>query len=68
MALDQWVVHDVAPDQIIANGFIDGNPAKGVVMTRPLCPYPQDAQYKGAGNTNSAASFACKAPARSATK
>ena len=68
MALDQWVVHDVAPDQIIATGFVDGNPAKDVVMTRPLCPYPQEAQYKGAGNTNSAANFTCKAPARSAAK
>jgi feruloyl esterase len=68
MALDQWVVHDVAPDQIIATGFIDGNPAKDVAMTRPLCPYPQEAQYKGAGNTNSAASFTCKAPARTAPK
>jgi hypothetical protein len=68
MALDQWVVHDVAPDQIIATGFVDGNPAKDVVMTRPLCPYPQEAQYKGAGNTNSAASFTCKAPVRSGAK
>ena len=68
MALDQWVVHDVAPDQIVATGFVDGNPAKDVAMTRPLCPYPQEAQYKGAGNTNSAASFTCKAPARSGAK
>jgi feruloyl esterase len=68
MALDQWVVHDVAPDQIIATGFIDGNPAKDVVMTRPLRPYPQEAQYKGAGNTNSAATFTCQTPARNATK
>jgi feruloyl esterase len=64
MALDDWVVHDVAPDQIIATGFIDGNPGKGVTMTRPLCPYPQVAHYKGAGDTNTAASFTCQAPAR----
>lgn len=62
MALDQWVVHGVAPDRIIATGFVDGNPAKGVAMTRPLCPYPQEARYKGTGDTNSAASFLCKAP------
>ena len=68
MALDQWVVHDVAPDQIIATGFVDGNPAKGVAMTRPLCPYPQEAHYKGTGDTNSAASFACQGPARNAKK
>jgi feruloyl esterase len=67
-ALDQWVVRDVAPDQIIATGFIDGNPGKGVTLTRPLCPYPQEANYKGAGDTNSAANFACQTPARNAGK
>ena len=28
-------------------------------MTRPLCPYPEEAKYKGSGNTNDAASFVC---------
>ncbi len=59
-ALDHWVEKGVAPKQIIATGFVDGNPAKGVQMTRPLCPYPEDAVYKGAGDTNSAASFTCQ--------
>jgi hypothetical protein len=31
-------------------------------MTRPLCPYPQVAQYKGTGSTNDAGNFVCKAP------
>jgi hypothetical protein len=62
MALDQWVVHNIAPDHIIATGFVDDNPAKGVVMTRPLCPYPQDTHYKGTGDTNNATSFTCQAP------
>jgi feruloyl esterase len=31
-------------------------------MTRPLCPYPQVAQYTGVGSTNDAANFVCKAP------
>jgi len=31
-------------------------------MTRPLCPYPQAAVYRGSGSTNDAANFACKAP------
>ena len=30
-------------------------------MTRPLCPWPQVAVYKGAGDTNNAASFECRA-------
>ncbi len=59
-ALDQWVEKGVAPNQIIATGFVGGDPAKGVEMTRPLCPYPEEAVYKGAGDTNSAASFACQ--------
>jgi feruloyl esterase len=31
-----------------------------VDMTRPLCPYPQVATYKGTGSTNDAINFACK--------
>ena len=38
-----------------------------VDMSRPLCPYPQVAQYKGVGSTNDAANFVCKAPARAST-
>jgi hypothetical protein len=59
-ALDRWVEKGIAPNQIIATGFVGGDPAKGVAMTRPLCPYPEDAVYKGTGDTNSAASFTCK--------
>jgi feruloyl esterase len=33
-----------------------------VVRTRPLCPYPQQAIYKGSGSTDEAENFACKAP------
>ena len=29
-------------------------------MTRPLCPYPEEAVYKGTGDTNSAANFTCQ--------
>jgi feruloyl esterase len=28
-------------------------------LTRPLCPFPQVAKYKGAGDTNDAANFVC---------
>ncbi len=59
-ALDQWVEKGVAPIQIIATGFVGGDPAKGVEMTRPLCPFPEEAVYKGSGDTNSAASFSCQ--------
>ena len=57
-ALEQWVEQGKAPDQILASHSI-----KGVVdRTRPLCPYPQVAVYKGSGSIDEAANFACKAP------
>jgi feruloyl esterase len=32
-----------------------------VIRTRPLCPYPLVAKYKGIGSTDDAASFVCSA-------
>ncbi len=58
-ALDRWVEKGVAPDQIIATGRVGSDP-KAAEMTRPLCPYPEDAVYKGTGDTNSAANFTCQ--------
>ena len=31
-----------------------------VVRTRPLCPYPQVATYRGSGSTDEAKNFVCK--------
>lgn len=57
-ALERWRESNTAPDRIdayrVANNRVD--------MTRPLCPYPQVAVYKGVGSTNDAENFACKAP------
>jgi len=58
-ALEQWVEKGVAPDEIIATKR-DGATHK-TIMTRPLCPYPQMAMYKGSGDPNNAASFTCSA-------
>jgi feruloyl esterase len=59
-ALEQWVENGVAPGPIIATKYVDDlDPSQGVKMTRPLCPYPQIAKYKGAGDTNDAANFVC---------
>lgn len=60
-ALEQWVEKGVAPDEIVATKYVDGNAAKGVQMTRPLCPYPQVAKYKGSGDTNDYTNFTCTA-------
>jgi len=58
-ALSHWVEDGVAPAQVIATKFVDGDASKGIEMQRPLCPYPQRAWYKGDGDTSAAASFAC---------
>ncbi len=57
-ALEQWVQHDRTPDRIIASRIRDAR----VDRTRPLCPYPQVAVYKGSGSTNAASNFVCRAP------
>jgi feruloyl esterase len=59
MALDRWVSSGIAPEQIIATKFVDDTPSKGVAFTRPLCPYPEVARYKGKGDPTLATSFAC---------
>jgi Tannase and feruloyl esterase len=61
-ALEEWVEKGTAPGDIIATKYLDDDITKGVQMTRPLCPYPQIARYKGAGDTNDAANFVCRAP------
>jgi hypothetical protein len=60
LSLEQWVEKGVRPDSIIATKYKDGNPAKGTEMTRPLCPYPQVATYKGGGDSNDASNFVCR--------
>jgi len=56
-ALEQWVEHAQAPDKILASHATNG----AIDRTRPLCPYPQIAVYKGTGSTDEASSFECKA-------
>jgi feruloyl esterase len=56
--LERWRESNSTPDAIVA-AHVTGN---NVEMTRPLCPYPQVAAYKGVGSTNDAANFSCKAP------
>jgi hypothetical protein len=59
-ALEQWVENGVVPGPIIATKYVDDlDPSQGVKMTRPLCPYPQIAMYKGSGDTNDEANFVC---------
>jgi feruloyl esterase len=57
-AMEQWVEQRKPPAQIIASSAADAK----VARTRPLCPYPQIAKYKGAGSIDDAANFACALP------
>jgi feruloyl esterase len=57
-ALEQWVEMGKAPDQVIASHLTN----RVIDRTRPLCPYPGVAAYKGTGSTDVAANFVCKAP------
>jgi hypothetical protein len=58
-ALEQWVEKGSAPGLIIASKFAAGDPSKGAIMSRPLCPYPLAAKYMGQGDTSEAKNFAC---------
>jgi feruloyl esterase len=55
-ALEAWVERGVAPDSVIATHYSNGQPHR----TRPLCPYPKVAAYKGNGDVDVAASFECR--------
>jgi feruloyl esterase len=52
------VTKNQAPAVLIGSHLDD---AKKVDRTRPLCPYPQEAKYKGAGDINDAGNFVCRA-------
>jgi feruloyl esterase len=52
--LTDWVVAGKAPDSVVATG--SDFPGR----SRPLCPFPQHAQYKGAGDPEKASSFECR--------
>lgn len=64
LALEDWVEQGKAPEAIVATKYAkprkENDEPHAVVMTRPACPYPQQAQYKGTGSTKEAASFVCK--------
>jgi feruloyl esterase len=57
-ALENWVERGAAPDRIVASHSTNGT----VDRTRPLCPYPQEAQWKGLGSTDQAENFVCSLP------
>jgi feruloyl esterase len=53
-AVVDWVEKGITPKSVIATG--KAFPGR----SRPLCPYPQHAQYKGSGNAEDASNFECR--------
>jgi feruloyl esterase len=58
-ALVRWVEEGVAPDRIVATRFEGEGAARRPAFSRPLCPYPQQARYRGQGDPSDAGSFTC---------
>jgi feruloyl esterase len=59
-AMERWREQGEAPAHITASRVAGRS---GLTpMTRPLCPFPQIAKYKGTGSTDDAANFTCAAP------
>jgi feruloyl esterase len=57
-AVMDWVEKGKAPDHIPASHMTKG----AADRTRPLCPFPQVAKYRGQGSTDDSANFRCAAP------
>jgi feruloyl esterase len=53
--LEQWREQGKAPASILATHATNGK----VDRSRPLCPFPQVALYKGTGSVDDAANFVC---------
>ena len=54
-ALEKWVEASAAPDAIPATHATNN----AVDRTMPLCKFPEEAHYKGAGDLNTVSSWAC---------
>jgi len=60
--LERWVELGEAPERIVARQHAETGEFEGrgpVIRTRPLCPYPQRAEYLGEGSPDLADSFRC---------
>jgi hypothetical protein len=63
-ALVHWVEDGQAPDRIIATKYRDDDASKAVMRTRPVCAYPNVAQWTRHGSVDEAASYLCVAPTK----
>jgi len=56
--LEKWVENGKTPERLEASHSTNGK----MDRTRPLCPYPQVAKYKGTGSIDEAPNFECRIP------
>jgi feruloyl esterase len=62
IVLEQWVEKGTAPPTVTASKLEGSDAAPKVKLSRPLCPYPQQAQYKGSRDPNDGSNFSCETP------
>lgn len=55
-AIADWVENGKAPDRLVARKMANG----ATTRSRPVCAYPQKAEYKGTGSTDDEANFVCR--------
>ena len=55
--IEGWVENNQAPAAVVASKVQNGQ----VQKTHLLCPYPQEAVFKGAGSPDDASNFECRA-------
>ena len=56
-AIRAWVEDGKAPERLVSEQV---DKSRRIMRTRPICPYPQTASYKGRGDPNDESSFTCK--------
>lgn len=60
--IENWVERNIDPGTVVGSRVETGTPGTEYYMTartRPLCPYPEAARYKGTGSIDEAANFTC---------
>ena len=58
-ALTQWVENGVAPGPVIATKYVGDTPQLGIAMQRPICVFPDVAEYNGTGDPTLPSNFKC---------
>ena len=54
-----WVENGTAPQDIIASKWNNNTVENGLLMQRPICPYPQKAVYSGQGDWHDPSTWSC---------